>query len=96
MMTARRVEYILEIYEPGSADDVSLMVTTSQPPAAISQGDLLSPFGWHEQQSSAATLLRVTSVEHIIWETGSTLKHKLCIFTEEVDNTRDIRLSGGD
>jgi len=85
-------EYILEIFLPGSADDVWMKFSSPTPFMTISPGDIINPGVW-EGSEAPKKVLRVVSVEHIIWEApGSDMKHKIDIYTKEVEGTRELRL----
>ena len=85
------MEYMLEIYEPGSVENVWVYFKTSSPFGAISIGDLINPNLWEGSQSPMR-ILRVVNVEHIIWEVNSTVKHKVMVFTEEIEGSEEARL----
>ena len=82
--------YFLEIYEPGSAEDVLKTFESNIPFLGIARGDYFSP-SWILTDARTG-LLRVVNIEHIIWEVGDRVKHKICVFTEDVENTKEIRL----
>ncbi len=86
---AKPVEYILEIYEPGSLDGCWMVFNTSNPFLNISAGDIVNPGLWPNSQAPNK-LLRVTNVEHFIWESQVRVAHKLCVFTEEVPDGREL------
>jgi len=83
-------EYSLEIYQAGSADDVWVNFSSPTPFMTISAGDILNPGIWDGSQSPMK-VLRVVNIEHIIWEVSGSAKHKICVFTEEVEGTRELR-----
>ena len=83
--------YSLEVYEPGSIDTVWENFQTSSPFLAIHAGDIINPSTWPGSRSPQR-VLRVTSVEHLIWGKQGETKHKLMVFTEEVEGTRELRL----
>lgn len=82
-------QYMLEIYDPGSADDVVRYLESDRPIEGIAVGDLINALG-HEQGENDL-LVRVASIEHIFWKFENELRHKICVFTEAVDNTREAR-----
>ena len=84
------MEYILEIYEPESADNVWAMFSSESPFMTISPGDILDPGVW-EGSKPPIRLLRIVNVEHLIWDMEG-VKHKILVFTKEVEGTREIRL----
>ncbi len=86
-------EYTLEIYNHGSASDVWVSFTSSSPFMTISKGDILNPSIWPESKSPMK-VLQVVAVEHLVWEVEGTVKHKIMVFTEEVEGTRELRLKG--
>jgi hypothetical protein len=79
--------YCLEIYEPGSADDVLQQIEADIPFASVSAGDLLRPLN-----APGSPLLRIVHVEHIVWETDGKARHKICLFTEDAPDARQTRL----
>jgi hypothetical protein len=84
--------YILEIYEPNSMEQVWKYFEASSPFLGINSGDLLNPFGW-EGSHSPVKILRIVNLEHMIWETETEVKHKLLVYTEEVDGSEEIKFS---
>ena len=90
----KTTEYILEIYEPQSGSDVLMTFSSSSPFMTISAGDILNPRTW-DKSISPKKVFRVINIEHIIWKSGTQVKHKVCVFTEEVDDTSESRLSRG-
>ena len=85
------IEYSLEVYEPGSADDVWVAFSSTTPFMPIQAGDILNPGLW-PNSNSPMRVLRVINIEHFIWEARGDVKHKVLIFTEEVEGTRELRL----
>ena len=76
------VQYHLEIYEPGSADDVLVVFKAERPFLSIHAGDIINPVSWPNFKAPMK-VLKVVSVEHIVWEIESSrIAHKLSIFTE--------------
>ena len=90
----KTTEYILEVYEPASADDAWITFSSSNPFMTISAGDIVNPGVWPGSQSPMK-VLRAINVEHIIWESRAQVKHKVMVFTEEVEGTRELRLTRG-
>jgi hypothetical protein len=89
--THENVQYHVEVYEPGSADDVWVCFKTTKPLFSISRGDIVNPGTWPNSKAPMR-VLRVVAVEHIIWEIqDSHIGDKLCVFTEEVEGTRELR-----
>jgi hypothetical protein len=80
-------EYTLEIFTPGSLDDVWVTFSSPTPFMTISVGDIINPSVW-EDSRSPMKVMRVVDVEHIIWETSGNAKHKIEIYTKEVDGGR--------
>jgi hypothetical protein len=76
--------YILEIYEPDSADDVLTTFDSDEPFMAIEVGTLLT-------LPDRTDPLEITNVEHIIWSSPNGARHKACIFTKTASNTRAAR-----
>ncbi len=90
MNTANR--YKLEIYESKSVSRVWMDFDSDLPFQAIHVGDLINTSTW-PNATSRQMALRVISVEYVIWadETGLA-KHKLCVFTQEVERTEALLL----
>lgn len=86
-----RTEYMLEIYLPQSTDDVWVYFTSASPFMQFCIGDIVNPHVWEGSQSPLK-VLQVVGVEHLVWETDSTLKHKVMVFTKEVNGTPALRL----
>lgn len=84
-------KYIVEIYTPNSANDVWALFESDTPFMAISKGDILNPALLVGSQSPMK-VCRVINVEHILWDHGDGVKHKILIFTEEVEGTQELRL----
>jgi len=82
-------EYILEIFEPNSANDCLITFKSSNPFMTISPGDLLNPYAW---DLGIKNLLKVVNVEHIIWISGDEVKHKIEVFTKEVPDARETKI----
>ena len=80
----RPVHYHLEIYEPAATDTVKLMYVGQSPFMAISAGDLINSV------EDPRVRLKVSRVEHIFWEAGDHVAHKLCIYTEEMQATPQL------
>jgi hypothetical protein len=70
--------------------------TSSTPFGAIHVGDFLNshlwqnkPYSWKEDDPSR--IARVVAVEHMIYAHPDP-KHKVCVFTEPVEDTLEVRL----
>ena len=81
-------QYSLEVYDPGRTDVVLMNFESDAPFQTIQRGDLVNPY----PSGDGTTILQVSQVEHILWEADGRPKHKLCVFTKEVKNTREIRM----
>lgn len=78
-----RANYDLEIYLPGTTDTVIARYTSSHPFAAINKGDILSYASFNLCGDVNPGSLKVSNIEHIIWEIkDSHITHKVCVFTE--------------
>ena len=86
----KEIQYHVEIYEPGSSDDLIVLFQSSTPFLAISPGDLINQRVWETDIEFHMTL-QVTSVEHILWEVDTHIGHKLCVYTRKVDDTAETR-----
>lgn len=83
--------YMLEIYEPGSTDDVLAIYEADTPFGCIGEGDLMQPLGSGIEDPKR--VLKVVTVEHLIWEIDGQPKHKTLIFTEALANKAENRLN---
>lgn len=90
---AKATQYELEIFIPGSADDVWVKFASPTPFMAIHVGDIINPGTWEGSQSPQK-VLQVVGVEHLIWEVNGQVKHRLDVYTQEVAGTRELRLTG--
>lgn len=88
----KTIKYNLEIYEPGSAHDCWVAFEASAPFQNINKGDLLNPGIW-EETMHPSRLAKVVNIEHIIFETSQAVTHKICVYTEEVPNTPEIKMN---
>ena len=88
----RVTEYILEIYEPNDTDTVWMVFRSSTPFLALAVGDLVNPSTWPDSEAPMK-ILRILNLEHIIWEIEGQIKHKICVYTEEVVSTKGLHLA---
>jgi hypothetical protein len=88
MADAPRDKYTLEIYESGSADNVTATFKSDSPFQSVEVGHLMN------LTVAGGQLLLVTKVEHILWEAGGVVKHKVCVFTKAVPDTAASRRQG--
>ena len=61
-------------------------------------GDLLNPSIWPETERhllQIVKMLRVINVEHIVWESEGQARHTVLVYTEQVDDSEEIRLKRG-
>lgn len=85
--------YHLEIFMPDSIDDLYASFSADTPFMTVQAGDLLNQVGWDGKGIPGTTILRAVNIEHIIWEGKRGVKHKVCVYTEYVEDTRKIRLA---
>jgi len=84
------VRYTLEIYAPGSAYDVIGVLKADAPFGPLSAGDLFHP---PVVQWTKTDALRITCLEHMMIGGGDRgYEHKTCVFTEEINDTPELRL----
>jgi hypothetical protein len=83
------------MYGPGDPRTPLIHFMPDDATFAFNKGDLIHP-GWFADLVTKGTVLRIVNIEHIIWaaEPGKPegMRHKLCIFTEEVADTAEMRL----
>jgi hypothetical protein len=83
-------KYALEIYYPGSVNSVWVYFGSDTPFQSIHKGDILNPATFPD--ANADSILRVTSVEHILWTLqNKESKHKICVYTEDIENLEHAR-----
>lgn len=83
-------EYILEVYEPDSLDDVWVVFSSSSPFMPFRSGEILNPMLWPDSHSPMK-VLRIVGVEYLVWEGEGKVKQKVMVFTKELDNSRESR-----
>ena len=93
------MKYSIEIYEPWSEENVIQQLESDESPfPSIHAGDLIDPLDW-PGSGSPMRVLRVTAVKHLVWpsrkEEEPGLKHRLMVYTEEVENTDELRWPAG-
>jgi hypothetical protein len=71
-------QHSIEIYEPGSMETLAGFYESDDPLPTISVGDLIHP----GPDSGTQSLLRVVTVEHLLWEAEGMVKHKAMIRTQ--------------
>jgi len=54
-------------------------------------GDILNP-AFFPHSEPPVKLARIVNMEHIIWDIGDKITHKLLVFTEEGPGTGETRL----
>lgn len=82
-------KYELEIYSPNTVLDTMASIESDSPFMTISVGDLVNPRLWTTHDVEG--ILKVTKIEHMIWETDGIAKHKICVYTTELPDTEDSR-----
>lgn len=93
MSPTQEALYTLEVFEPGAAKTVLFTLESSQPFLPICAGDLINPRAWEGVYEGK--ILRVVTVEHLIWRFGKVLKHKILVLPEWVEDTASVRWSPG-
>ena len=76
-----KTKYHIEIYEPDDSSCVLASFQSDTPFGAMNIGDAIN--GSTLNLNGARQYLRITDIEHILWEiTGSHISHKICVYTE--------------
>lgn len=87
-------QYQLVIYSPKSHREVLASFTSDTPFQAIGKGDTLRNFRFPDTE--AEILFRVVTVEHIIWQlSNGQVNHKVCVYTEQIEDTWESRFPEG-
>jgi hypothetical protein len=76
--------FILEIYEPDS-DSLVLATVETPEPITMSVGEIIQTGLLLPDQLNQ--FLKITSVEHILWQSKGEWRHKKLIFTEVTEPT---------
>ena len=84
-------QYILEIYAPGSVSDVWATLRSTTPFGAIARGDILHPGAFAGCEIAPESIPIVTGVEHLLSGTEAGVAHKICVYTNAVANTPELR-----
>ncbi|HEY1019263.1 MAG TPA: hypothetical protein VGE25_09710 [Sediminibacterium sp.] len=89
-------KYALEIYVPNSTSDVAAHFESDMPFSSIGKGNILNVGFYTGYGAPPHTALRVINIEHIIWQHpgAAEASHKICVFTEEVQDTHEVRMAG--
>jgi hypothetical protein len=88
MEDAMTAKYTLEVYEPGSADDVLMVLESETPFGAIAKGDFFNPL---TETTKPSDLFRVRDLEHIVWNTGQNARHKICVYIDRIPEGSEAR-----
>ncbi len=91
-------KYALHIFEPQNTEQVWMRFSSPTPFLNINVGDLINPSIWPEtgvHLLEIINMLRVINVEHIVWETEGQIRHTMLIYTEQVEESEEIRLNRG-
>lgn len=79
------VRYLLEIYSPGSVDSLLANFEANSPFAPICKGDLINTRSWYGGE--AIKLVKAVGIEHILLESDTRTTHKVCVFTEQIEDS---------
>jgi hypothetical protein len=82
-------EYIVEIYAPGSWENVWAVFQSEHPFMTMMPGELLNTAVFEPSNWAQYKIARIVNVEHILWNYKGKPKHKILVYTEEVDDTRE-------
>ena len=92
MSAEKQNVYLLEVYPPEDVDEPLCMIQSSMPFGSIHQGDFIEPLPWLKQAPELKGLLEVLTVDHLIFESGNELHHKVMVYTKAVDKSRKVLL----
>lgn len=91
-MEIKKIEYHFELYVDSFINDPVWSVQASMPFPAVAIGDQFNhralSVGWDETPN-ATEEFRVKDVEHIFWDVGNVIGHKLMIKLEIVSRQQD-------
>lgn len=77
----KRIEYQLNIFSPGSRNDLLAGWSADTPYMAFARGDLINCKGFEASADGRSRVLRVDAVEHVMWEAPDRFTHKISVFT---------------
>ena len=76
-----KTKYVLEINDPEDKGCVVAVFDSSMPFMSISVGDFVNTAMFEE--ANRLGVLKVTRVEHLLWEIKEITTHKICVYTEK-------------
>ncbi len=87
MTKPKPVRYQIEFYPPGKRGDADVWVyiETETPIMALHVGDVIHPATWPDSKSPTKAL-KIDEIQHCLWETKTHIRHKLMVFSHEIDN----------
>ena len=85
--------YVLEIYVPGSGQDLLKKFESDKPFMPIAVGDIISSRAMDVSERTGRALLRVVAIEHMFFGESPTMKHQVCVYTDAVPDTPESRRS---
>lgn len=84
-------KYILEIYAPGNVEESCMTFESDTAFISFNKGDLLNPRTFDNSTYEGKDIFKIINIEHMIWKNAGDIRHKLCIFTEGVEDTTETR-----
>jgi hypothetical protein len=88
--------YLVQIFAPGSCDEVAWTAESAGPFMAFARGDLVNSSLWAPGDLPAELrnhILIVVSVEHVLWESDKVVSHLVLVYTAVAPDTRATRLA---
>ena len=92
-MSAQPIGYHFEVYEDSFINDPVWSVEATTPFPTVSIGDRFNHRGldiaW-DREAAADQEYRVIDIDHIFWEVGGTIGHKLMVKLALTNRTQDF------
>lgn len=86
--------YGLEIYEPGSIEDIWVTLESDTPFMAFNEGDIINSKMFPSLRPNyEEKILRIVRLEHFLWEASGIVKHKIGVVTEAVKDSVEERFA---
>ena len=88
--------HLVQIFAPGSCDEVAWTAESAGPFVAFARGDVLNSSLWDPGDLPAELrnhILVVVSVEHVLWESDKAVSHLVLVYTAVAPDTRATRLA---
>ena len=83
---AQEMEYLLDVRDDEDIDDVRAIFRSKNPFMSFHVGDEINTDNWDTSQGNGM-FLRVSRVEHILFQIKEKITHKILVFTKDEKRT---------